>query len=284
MISTCSFKEFAAVPYLETSSLAQTHGGQVAFSSDRPTVLVGPNGSGKSALLTALALRFLAYFTGESTFDDKFVRSTESKTWWSKSHEWRNDFTYLKGFSTTGDNAPALYYRPGHIPGNERCVTTAMMCGYFDEARAYDRAVKEKSSGQATQTLLEKALAALSGSCLPHEYLYRDWRAGKEPKDLRAWTAEARWLGDYDYQAEVLKVQFASTDGVPLILLDEPEQSLDALAEVKLWKLIEAADYRRIQVIVASHSLYPLLNPDSDSFHLIETEPGYCERVRGLIR
>jgi ABC-type cobalamin/Fe3+-siderophores transport system ATPase subunit len=278
MISTLSFKEFAGVPYLETSSLAQTHGGQVAFACDRPTVLVGPNGSGKSALLTALALRLLAYFTGESTFDDKFVRSTESKAWWTKSHEWRNDFTYLQGFSMTGDNAPALYYRPSHIPGNEQSVAAAMMCGYFEEARGYDRAVSAKSSGQASQALLGKALAALAGSALPHEYLYRDWRAGKTPHNLRNVD---RWLGDYDYKAEVLKAQFASTEGVPVILLDEPEQSLDALAEVRLWKLIEAADCRRMQVIVASHSLYPLLNPNA--FHLIETEPGYCERVTGLL-
>ena len=68
---------------------------------------------------------------------------------------------------------------------------------------------------------------------------------------------------------------------VPLILMDEPEQSLDARAEGSLWAAIANADCSTMQIIVATHSLYPMLN--KDKFNIIETETGFVAEVRRLL-
>lgn len=279
MISTLQAKGFKAVPYLETSLLMASHPKGLKFSRSKPNVIVGPNGAGKSALLSALALQTLSFFTGESSFDDNFVIGGDSDTYWGKvGASWSREYEYLPGLTCTTDNAPALYYRPGHIPGNECTITHAMMTGYFNEARAHADLVKAKSSGQQSQALLQKLQTALAGDPASVKFRHVNWRAGKAPKVL-----DNRHHCDFEYRAEVLKKRYPldSPDAMPVLLLDEPEQSLDAKAEVLLWKQIEAVDNAQVQVIVATHSLYPLMHPKS--FNLIEAVPGYVEQVQALI-
>lgn len=277
MLKEVSVKGFNGVPYLEGSQLMANRQGKIKFSTTKPNVIVGPNGAGKSALLTALSIRFLAHLTGESLFDDKFLDfSREGESFWTRTSSWGNDYEFLKGLDCTTDNAPALYYRPDHIPGNERCIATSMMCGFFTEAKAFAQTVKNKSSGQAHQALLAKVIRALTGEEVPTEYRYQNWRYGKEPKDLQ--KSDRGFLGSYDWQAEVLKKLLVPAAGAqPLVMMDEPEQSLDARAEAQLWKTISNAG-PQVQVIVATHSIFPILSPKR--FNLIETEPGYVEAVR----
>lgn len=64
--------------------------------------------------------------------------------------------------------------------------------------------------------------------------------------------------------------------GKPLVIMDEPERSLDGLQEMKLWKAI--LDSKTTQVIVATHSIFPILHPTL--FNLIETENGYIKRLQ----
>lgn len=280
MLKQVTVKDFKGVPYLETSPLMQTCKGTIKFSATKPTVIVGPNGAGKSALLTSLALRFLAYFTGESNFDNHYVNDRDSKDWWTNTSRWGREFEFLKGLDCKTDNAPALYYRPGHIPGNEDSVVCAMMTGYFQSAKDYAKAIENKSSGQGNQAMLAKILAALDGTGLPLMYKHLNWNFKKEPVDLRA--RGFGYLGDYDYQAEVLKATYQpEPSAIPLVLLDEPEQSLDARAEAKLWGAIAAADCSKVQVIVATHSLYPLMYPKK--FNLVEAEPGFIKDVLSLM-
>ena len=278
MLKQVTVKDFKGVPYLETSQLMQTCKGAIKFSSTKPTVIVGPNGAGKSALLTSLALRFLAYFTGESSFDDNYVGGNDCKAWWTKTRDWGNDYVYLKGLDCKTDNAPVLYYRPGHIPGNEPDVVHALMMGYSKGARNYAEAVEKKSSGQGNQAMLAKVLAALDGTGAPLKYLHTNWRYQKEAVELSG----RGWYGDYDYQAEVLKASYKpEASAIPLVLMDEPEQSLDARAEAKLWGAIASADCSKVQVIVATHSLYPLMYPKK--FNLVEAEPGFIKDVLSLM-
>ena len=279
MISNLSVSGFKGVPYLETSSLMTLHANKLRFSKTKPNVLVGPNGSGKSALLQTLAIRFLAYFTGQSFLDDKFVLDGDAKAWWTREREWGNDYEWLKGLTCKTDNAPALYYRPGHIPGNETSITHAMMCGYFEEARAYGKLVDEKSSGQQSQAVMQPLLAALAGEGLPCAYGHKNWRFGDEPRTFDY----PRHGASYDHQAEVLKALYRpEPSAIPLILLDEPEQSLDARAEARLWQAISQADGAKVQVIVATHSLYPLTHPKK--FNIIETEAGFVNDVLALLK
>lgn len=269
--------DFTAVPYLQGSLMMQHHPEGVTFSEERPTVLVGPNGSGKSALLQTLALRTLSFLSGRSCLDGHYLTGSESRELWSQEHQWRREYAYLKGLECDTDGAPALYYRPQHIPGNECQIVSAMMTGYMQQARAYAQAVDKRSSGQAAQALLEQLLNALQEGWRPDKLEQVNWTHGAGPKDPSKLSHPMPW----DYQAEVLKQQVNLASPKPtLVLMDEPEQSLDALAQLKLWRALEAVNPAKVQVVVATHSLYPLLHPQR--FHLVETVPGYIDSVRAL--
>lgn len=286
MFKTVSAKDFKAVPYLETSALMQSHPKGVKFSQKKPNVIIGPNGAGKSALLKALSLQTLSHFTGESSFDDHYVTGNDCKDFWASEGYWAKEFHFLPGLTCATDNAPALYYRPSHIPGNDDSIAASMMCGYFDKAKKYGQLVKEKSSGQQSQALLEKLRTTLSSSKPELAFSYINWRFGKVPQDFsdrKNQGGNFNRPGDYEYQAEILKKTYGTqaTDAIPVLLMDEPEQSLDTKAEIMLWKQIEAADTSRLQIIVATHSLYPLLHPKA--FNLIEAVPGYIDEVQRLV-
>jgi energy-coupling factor transporter ATP-binding protein EcfA2 len=279
MITSLKVKGFAGVPYLETSALMKRHKGKVVFSTDKPNVIVGPNGAGKSALLSALALETLTYFTGESSFSPDYI---DERKFWTPESDWKEPYRYkfLPGLTCESDKGPAFYYRPGHVPGNDRCLTTAMMCGYSEEANRVYELTKEKSSGQQAQALMQKLLGALSGTQpLPEYYYTAWWRGGKEVKDPDSLRG-GPYIGESPYKTEALKARYANVpaDARLVILADEPEQSLDALAQLKLWNRVAAADCSKVQVIIASHSLYPLMYPEK--FNLIEAVPGFIDEVR----
>ena len=268
--------DFTAVPYLPSSSLWQQYAKTgLSFSTDKPNVIVGPNGAGKSALLTLLALHTLTYRTGETALDDGYTKGREADAWWSE-RTWRNPAGYLPGALIDSDDAAARYYRPSHIPGNDDSVTVALMRGYSKEARAYDADVDKRSSGQGCQARLAQLISALTAPDWEPTYKHVNWSAGLEPRTLD----HRGYVGPWDYRAEVLKKRRDQVEphAIPVILMDEPEQSLDALAELTLWNALRQADCLSRQVIVATHSLYPFLHPEH--FHVIEAVPGYLQQVR----
>lgn len=280
MITHLQAKEFGAVPYLEGSSLMQAHPKGVRFSTSKPNVIVGENGAGKSAIMRAMALQTLSFYTGTSAFDKSYLTSNEAKDYWRTDCQWRHEYTYLPGLTVKSDRAPALYYRPGQIPGGECSITHAMMTGYFDEARAYADLTENKSSGQQGRALLGEILAVLSGQAAVPAIGYANWNFGKEIKKLA--NGSNQFHGYYDYQAEILKEQYQPQEGaLPLVLMDEPEQSLDAKSAAMLWQHIAQTDCSKVQVIVASHSWYPFLHPEQ--FNLIEATPGYLDETRLLL-
>jgi predicted ATPase len=275
LISSLAANNFTAVPYLETSSLMQTHQGGLVFSESKPNVLVGPNGAGKSALLTALALQTLTYFTGTSAFDDHYVNGSNAESFWSPSSGWSRNYEYLPGLVCESDIGPALYYRPGHIPGNDHSVVAAMMCGYFEQARAYGQMTKNRSSGQQCQALLSRLQAVLENWEPLTGYEFINWRYEEELRPSNELSSS------FDHKAEALKKRYLGAVGKPVLLLDEPEQSLDTKAQLQLWKQIAQADMDRLQVIVATHSSYPLMHPER--FNIIEAVPGYAAEVKSLL-
>lgn len=281
MLSWLHIRGFSAIPYLETSTLMSTHGGMLAFSSTKPNVIVGPNGSGKTALLDALAIRFLTYFSDRSTFDRKYVLDVDARAWWARGAGGPDDYVWLPGLDCATDNAPARYYRPGHIPGNELSIGDAAMGAYWEQARDYARLIERKSSGEQNQALLEALTSAFEGRGLPARYEHVNWEFGVEPRDLRALKVQGYGRAAF-FKAEVLKSLYRPAPSAsPLILMDEPEQSLDARAEASLWASISRADCRRMQVIVATHSVHPLLR--RDAYNLIEAEAGFIDQVLALI-
>lgn len=279
MIEAVSVSNFKAVRHLETSLLMANHPAGIKFSTTKPNVIVGPNGSGKSALLTALSFFTLSQLTGRSSLDNNFIHTNGADRCWSdpsQSWDWLEKWKFLEGLCVSGKFIPTLYYRPGHIPGNDDSITASMMCGYFKEAKAFHGMVNNKSSGQQCSALLEQVMEVLEGNGSPPKIGKSNWRYQPEP-------AASSHASTYDRRAQLLvnKVNAATQDGTTLVLMDEPEQSLDSLGEIGLWKKIEASDVSKLQVIVATHSLYPLLNPSA--FNIIESVPGYADSVRKLV-
>lgn len=282
MFKHVQVSSFNGVPYLKGSDLMKNHPNGLTFSVDKPNVVIGPNGAGKSALMKALALSTLSYYTGSSSLDDKYVLegSVSHCPYWGENgydKKYNVRYVFLPGFEADTDRGPALYYKPNLIPGDDSSPVVSMVNGYWDQARSYMAATEKSSSGQGCQNLLGKVLQALNEGKVPG-YGYAHWRFGKELRDLK----DRGWIASYDKHAEELKklVAAISPDAGHVVLLDEPEQSLDAVAEQKLWH--EVADCKKLQVIAATHSLYPILHPDK--FHIIEAVPGYADQVRSLLQ
>jgi len=268
---------FKAVPYLLATQLMQRFPNGIEFATDKVNVIVGPNGAGKSALMHALSLLTLSDLTGVSAFDRNIFAGRNADKNWAKVDRWGNEFKYLDGLVCEHDFAPAVYYRPGHIPGNEPWINTSMMTGYFNEASQYRNATKDRSSGQQCQSLLEKITSVLKGDSTLSEYQRINWGYGATVKKPSYDAFE------YDHKAYLLCQTYgaAKESAIPLVLTDEPEQSLDARAELELWKLLESTDLSRVQVIIATHSLYPVMHPER--FNVIEAVDGYIDQVRSLM-
>ncbi|HIH2749869.1 TPA: hypothetical protein ACYLN4_005666 [Burkholderia lata] len=273
MFKSVFAKEFTAVPWLETSALMQSHPAGVVFSVEKPNVIVGPNGAGKSALMRALSLATLSSLTGISALDDKYAGGLGEEPCWRKIEErWREKYEFLGGLTMETDNAPAMFYRPGHLPGNERMVAAAMMTGYFEEAKEYGRLTRNKSSGQQCSALLNRIIEVLKGAPASKQYAMQNWSwNGRKPEN---------WADD---NVRHLKARFGDLPDtvLPVILMDEPEQSLDAKNEAMLWRHIAGSNTSNVQVIVATHSLSPIMHPEK--YNLIEAVPGYADEVRALL-
>lgn len=266
MITSLSVKDFKAVPYLETSQLIANNP-TVKFTHNKPNVIVGPNGAGKSALLKALSFYTLSNYLGVSCLDDNYIVGRDADALWANiGSAWREEFVYLHGLAIVGDRAPAMYYRPNHIPGNERMIAAAMMMGYCEEAKAYGELTKRKSDGQKSLAVQARIMEFLQNPVIDG-YQRVNWH----------YRGVDSHKSDNTSKAQVLTNLYRDCSGTPMLLMDEPEQSLDTLAEVRLWKTIENADCSKLQIIVASHSMYPVLY--NGRFNLIEAMPGYIDSV-----
>lgn len=289
MIKGIRVNKFKAVPYLEETLLMQNHSKFINFAVDKPNIIVGPNGAGKSALLKALSFLTLSNMSGQSAFDSKYLEYSPQVLWhkdWGKldGFEHLNGwvYQYLPGLEAAGDNGSAFYYRPRHIPGNETSTTHALMCGYSDEAREYSDKTKNKSCGQKSQALLDRIMKVMRGEEAMPGFVFQNWSGFPEKPHTPEKLKEPYYSTSHEHrQVNVLLKRFKNSQRKkPVILMDEPEQSLDALAQAVLWKSICEADCSKMQLIVATHSVYPLLFPER--FNLIEAVPGYAEQVRSL--
>lgn len=275
MIRSIGFENFTVMPHLEHTTLMQKHGQTVYFSNTKPNVIIGPNGSGKSTLLSVLAKQTLSEAVGVSAFDTMFL---DAELWDGNTRSEYGPFTYLPGMTVDSDNAAAVYYRPAQLPGKSRFLAEALMRGYGDYARAYREKTHQKSSGQQGRALLETAYSVMESGELSYEF---NWGYTGEKRPLES-VRRISCTPQHEYKAQILlNERLCDNSGMPTILMDEPEQSLDTKEELALWKRLSEVDCSKVQVIVATHSLYPFMHPER--FNLIEASAGYLDEVRAMI-
>lgn len=249
-------------PQIQTDLLI-THANHVTFSDNKINVLIGPNGSGKSTLLRHLAVRFLCLDRGYTSID----RSLSDRTYENYfSQKTRYDKpTFMAGIKIDSMQCVATYWAPGMKYGGWDMDTAAMMCGYSDEANLRWQHTKEKSSGQGIHNQLNYIFDVLHGKRQVELHENIDYYLKEYQKDKLDATVPLfkQW-----------------NENKTIVLLDEPEQSLDMSKEMEFWDKLLDVDTKNIQVMIATHSLYPIISPKfKNKFNYIEGVSGYKQTI-----
>ncbi len=238
------------------------HWPQVAFLRGRQSiefkpglnVVIGDNGSGKSTLITALA-------TLLHCRQENWPRvTTESLLAFNRPNG------LADGLLLEHDGAPARYMGTDHDVGlTPDAKFIRATSSVLDTRRLEIKALNRMSSGQATLVQLGRFMRA-------------------EPKKVRTSIKERDRLPSemqvvYDVATESLTnvVKRRGALKEPVVLLDEPDISMDFAKQALVWKQIRQLAESYTQVIVASHSPFAVKAPGA---HYIETAPGYLDRAR----
>lgn len=279
MIKHIHFTDFTAVPHLMGTSLMKHNKGTITLSTEKINILVGPNGSGKSSFINALTLRYLADLTGRSEFRSHYLGKTGYECCWSlvdKARGWSREWAYMDGMQVSGDDGAVHYYRPLHVPGNETSATHAMCAGFFEQGKSFHQAIKDKSDGQMRKTLLNRITQVSTSADAAKFSVAWPYGPHDERRDLPYGAQQ------WEARAEHLKAMFSpKPDARPLLILDEPEQSLDLLEQAQMWQSLKSIDLSKCQVLVSTHSIHPLLNPEGFSF--IEGDEGYLSKAISMV-
>lgn len=265
-------KDFKVFPHFLDTDLYKLYQGEFTFQKNKVNVLVGPNGSGKSTLLNILSLLSFSTEIGYSRACKEYL---EDKYWGSddKYRQWSKE-VYLPGVEFSEGFCPALSFKPNRIPGNESSVVSAMMVGYFDEARSYADQTENKSSGQSISAQLQLVrdhLACESKLTLKNSDAFSLYP--HEEADLREYSSPSR-------SSRKKLLQLRSTDfSHNLLLLDEPDQSTDVRSNFLFWKFLQVFKPTNTTVIVASHSPYAL----RPGFNLISCSDGYLDELSNYV-
>lgn len=224
--------------------------------TDGANVIYGKNGSGKTTLLKLMGAHSgCPEYGGWSTFPEWVFLPVE------KERSLPGCLTHLARLgpdveaTVDWDGAATFMHlaaksdEPFYAFGSPHDVLTT----YGDQVSAV---VSKASSGQARAMRLAMVLKKVK----------------TERPDLM--KLEARRDRDTAFLEYVEKLP---RKGPLTVLLDEPERSLDADAQILFWQTILPAMAKELQVIVTSHSPFALFVP---GVHVIDMEPGYSDEMR----
>lgn len=207
--------------------------------------IYGPNGTGKSTVIQAMARTLCCAQGGR-----QMVTSTALDNLGYTS----DTGVFKDGALPVHDGSPVLYFDPDQA------------VGLFGGLAAFDddfmneglgNVMFKGSSGQTTMNRIETVINAM----------HRGQWPTMERKVKKCKGLDPFLNGSFD------KVG-------PTILLDEPSRSLDLRYELAFWKLTDKAIAAGVQVIMATHSVFPLNRLGT---HYIETQPGYVDQVSRMV-
>lgn len=244
--------EFNYMPWLGKTPLLVHNKGGVKFSKTKVNILFTKNGQGKSTLLKAIAAKTLCLLTGQQTNNSKGYDCFSDEFWPKRNYFSRDREEFIKGLELReNDGGSFFYFSQDFIPGGYEGLTHAMMCGFSDEANAVHHVIDKKSSGQQTIGMFKRFMDIVNhpDNDKPLEIYV--------PKDDMYRTDRSK----------IIKSMFSKhTPNSRVIMLDEPDNSLDLVSQLQMWKTINQIDLTQTQVIVATHSIFPLLNPTKYNF------------------
>lgn len=250
-------------PKVQTTLLSK-ESNNVSFSEDKINLIIGPNGSGKSTLIKDLATRYICLDRGYTKLDRDIIERVYDPYFKRKYDTW-GDYTFMDDPKVFTSNCAAVYWHPGFKFGGWDMDSAALMCGYSDEVRVRGKQTRNKSSGQGIYNQLDYIFEVMEGR-----------------RSLTVDIPVDPFLEEFKRKLEPIAPLFDKCDeNKTIVLLDEPEQSLDAFKEVAFWDRVLNVNLDNVQVVIATHSLYPLINSKFEGkINVIET---CCDERIGLI-
>lgn len=202
--------------------------------------IYGPNGSGKSTILSVLAKTLCCHQGGRQVVTGHAISDLRSYEGW-------ND-----GIKIDHDGSPTMYFDPGAAVG-----LIGGMAGFDYDfiCEGGDNATFKGSSGQTTARRMWSTLHSMIDNTFP----------------------EIKWKVDKDEYIQKI-LSGTGPRECPTVLLDEPSRSLDLWSELGFWRIVDKAVAAGIQVIVVTHSVFPLNRGSSVNY--IETVDEYISHTR----
>jgi len=239
------------------------------FVHDKINVLVGENGSGKSSLLATIAKKLMAYNFGHTRLDDRLIRFADE--YWQKEDKdrWYSDDVFMSDVKLeTSADIYGTYVSADWTPCDAVDWAHALCYGLGKEATDHFKRVHDFSSGQGMRNVIENIFELMAKPSPEH---YFDDNVSWYLKDKERNTHLAK-------RAQSLEPLLPKAGSNIVALFDEPERPLDIGAQVLFWKnLNKLAKLPHVQIIIATHSVIPLMSPDD--FNFVEMNDGYANRL-----
>jgi ABC-type multidrug transport system ATPase subunit len=243
------------------------------FVNDKINVLVGENGSGKSSLLATIAKKLLAYNFGHTRLDDRLIRFADE--YWQKEDpdRWYTDDVFMPDVTleTSGD-VYGTYVSADWTPCDAADWAHAVCYGLGDEATDHFKRVHDFSSGQGMRNVIEFVFETMQK---PSPKPNIDSKISWYLNDKERSTHLAK-------RAQTLEPLLPKEGSNIVALFDEPERPLDIGAQILFWKnLNRLAKLPHVQIIIATHSVIPLMTPDN--FNFVEMNAGYANKLLDIV-
>lgn len=264
MISSVEMKQgFAAeLPHLK--------GRRFEFT-DQINVLFGPNGCGKTTIM-----KVAAGYTGIDTKDKLFSGgwSRPPRGYFGDKAEFPKDFSKTTFGQVSAD------------------VTWDGQPAFFNSASLSESGLNLPSFVESAEGSPDGMMDMMEQVSLIHakfsEGEYRLYKIKKVIDTLK--KPPVLKLEDEERDSETQKAYKEYRRGLPrdgrlTLLWDEPDRSLNVKNQIDFWSvflpnMVRGTNY---QIIIATHSLIPLLLPKFGFFNLIDVEPGYYEQSKKSI-